>query len=169
VFVYTLWLKRSSSRNIVIGGAAGAVPVLIGWTAVTGRLDWAPLLLFAIIVYWTPPHFWALAIRYKDDYSAADVPMLPSVVDYHTTAVRILGYTLFLWALTLLFGPVAGLGFIYLVTAIVLGAVFTLLAVQLLRHEERRLEMRLFSFSITYVTVLFGAMALDAMLVRGGL
>ena len=77
VFVYTLWLKRTSSRNIVIGGAAGAVPVLIGWTAVTGQLAWAPIVLFAVIFYWTPPHFWALAIRYKDDYAAADVPMLP--------------------------------------------------------------------------------------------
>ena len=79
VFVYTLWLKRTSERNIVIGGAAGAAPVLIGWTAVTGRVDWAPVVLFAVMFYWTPPHFWALAIKYKDDYSRADVPMLPSV------------------------------------------------------------------------------------------
>jgi protoheme IX farnesyltransferase len=166
VFVYTLWLKRTSSRNIVIGGAAGAVPVLIGWTAVTGRLDWAPLVLFAVIVYWTPPHFWALAIRYKDDYTAADVPMLPSVVDFHTTAVRILGYTLFLWALTILFGPVAGLGAIYMITAVVLGAIFTLMAVQLMRNEGKGLEMRLFSFSITYISVLFAAMAIDSV-IRG--
>jgi len=165
VFVYTLWLKRRSSSNIVIGGAAGAVPVLIGWTAVTGALDsWAPIILFAIIVYWTPPHFWALAIHYKDDYSRADVPMLPSVKDYRTTAMRIVLYTLLLWGLTLLFSPVAGMGVIYLATAMVLGAVFTLLAVQLLRHEERRLEMRLFAYSITYVTILFGAMALDSVL-----
>ena len=83
VFVYTLWLKRTSTRNIVIGGAAGAVPTLIGWSSVTGTLDWAPVLLFAIIFYWTPPHFWALAIRYRDDYAAADVPMLPAVVSVH--------------------------------------------------------------------------------------
>jgi len=167
VFVYTLWLKRRSSSNIVIGGAAGAVPVLIGWTAVTGALDsWAPIILFAIIVYWTPPHFWALAIHYKDDYSRADVPMLPSVKDYGTTAKRIVLYTLLLWGLTILFSPVAGMGLIYLVTAMVLGAAFTLLAVQLLLHEERRLEMRLFAYSITYVTILFGAMALDSV-VRG--
>ena len=88
VFVYTLWLKRTSSHNIVIGGAAGAVPVLVGWAAVTDRLDWAPLVLFAIIFYWTPPHFWALAIRYRDDYAAADVPMLPVVVSARTTGDR---------------------------------------------------------------------------------
>src|SRR5215212_4534863 len=103
VFVYTLWLKRTSSSNIVIGGAAGAVPVLVGWSAVTGTLTWAPVVLFAIIFYWTPPHFWALAIRYRDDYAAADVPMLPVVETLRTTAGRILGYTLLLWALTLLF------------------------------------------------------------------
>ena len=110
VFVYTLWLKRTSSHNIVIGGAAGAVPVLVGWTAVTDRLDWAPLVLFAVIFYWTPPHFWALAIRYRDDYAAADVPMLPVVASARTTAARILLYTLLLWGLTLLFAPVAGHG-----------------------------------------------------------
>ena len=85
VFVYTLWLKRTSSRNIVIGGAAGAVPVLVGWSSVTGTLDWAPVVLFAIIFYWTPPHFWALAIRYRDDYAAADVPMLPVVESLRRT------------------------------------------------------------------------------------
>ncbi|HEY7940023.1 MAG TPA: heme o synthase, partial [Acidimicrobiales bacterium] len=93
VFVYTLWLKRTSSRNIVIGGAAGAVPVLIGWTSVVGHLDWAPIVLFLVIVYWTPPHFWALAIKYRDDYASVDVPMLPSVASPHTTALRILQYT----------------------------------------------------------------------------
>lgn len=178
VFVYTLWLKRTSTRNIVIGGAAGAVPVLIGWTAVTGHLDWAPVVLFAVIFYWTPPHFWALAIRYKDDYAAADVPMLPSVASFRTTAVRILGYTLLLWALTLVFSPVAGMGPIYLVAAVVLGAIFTAMAVQLLRSggtdatgtgpAPSVLAMRLFAFSITYITLLFAAMAVDQ-LVRGGL
>jgi protoheme IX farnesyltransferase len=166
VFVYTLWLKRTSTQNIVIGGAAGAVPVLIGWTSVTGQLAWAPIVLFAVIFVWTPPHFWALAIRYREDYAAAEVPMLPSVADFRTVAVRILRYTLALWALTLLFGPVADAGPIYLVAAVVLGAVFTLMAVQLLRTQDRALAMRLFSYSITYVTLLFAAMAVDSV-VRG--
>jgi protoheme IX farnesyltransferase len=166
VFVYTLWLKRTSTQNIVIGGAAGAVPVLIGWTAVRGRLDWAPVVLFAVIFVWTPPHFWALAIRYREDYAAAEVPMLPSVADLRTTSVRILRYTLLLWFLTLLFDPVAGMGPIYLVTAVILGAVFTALAVRLLRTGDSALAMRLFSYSITYVTLLFAAMAVDSV-VRG--
>ena len=111
VFVYTLWLKRTSTQNIVIGGAAGAVPVLVGWAAVARlpRLG-PPACCSPIIFVWTPPHFWALAVRYRDDYAAADVPMLPAVADMHTVAVRILGYTVVLWALTLLFGPVAGMG-----------------------------------------------------------
>ena len=131
VFVYTLWLKRTSSHNIVIGGAAGAVPVLIGWSAVTGTLAWAPVVLFAIIFYWTPPHFWALAIRYRDDYAAADVPMLPVVESLRRTSERILAYTLLLWVLTLVFSPVAGMGHLYLGAAFVLGAVFTWYAVRL--------------------------------------
>jgi len=167
VFVYTLWLKRTSTHNIVIGGAAGAVPVLIGWTAVTDRLDWAPLVLFAVIFYWTPPHFWALAIRYREDYAAADVPMLPVVASVRTTATRILLYTLLLWGLTLLFAPVAGMGDLYLASAIVLGAVFTLFAVQLLRQSTPKAAIRLFSWSITYVTLLFGAIALDQLLRTG--
>lgn len=161
VFVYSLWLKRRSRHNIVIGGAAGAVPVLIGWAAVTGSLDWAPIVLFAIIFYWTPPHFWALAIRYKDDYSAAEVPMLPSVTDLRTVAVRILGYTLVLWALTVVFSPIADMGSIYLVAALALGAIFTLLALGLLRAPTTQKAMRLFHYSITYITLLFGAMAVD--------
>ncbi|MEQ1785524.1 MAG: heme o synthase [Acidimicrobiales bacterium] len=183
VFVYTLWLKRTSTRNIVIGGAAGAVPTLIGWSSVTGTLDWAPVLLFAIIFYWTPPHFWALAIRYRDDYAAAEVPMLPAVVSVHRTASRILAYTLLLWALTVLFSPVAGMGHLYLGSAIVLGAVFTLYAVRLLRMpdpgltlsasggvaelEVRATAMRLFTWSITYITLLFTAMAVDQLLRSG--
>jgi heme o synthase len=173
VFVYTLWLKRTSSRNIVIGGAAGAAPVLIGWSAVTDQLDWAPLVLFAVIFYWTPPHFWALAIRYKDDYSSVDVPMLPSVASYRTTASRILVYTVLLWGLTLLFTPVAGMGPLYTGAAVVLGAVFCLFALQLLRADgdepatANANAMRLFGYSITYITLLFGAMAVDQ-LVRSG-
>ncbi len=167
VFVYTLWLKRRSEHNIVIGGAAGAVPVLVGWSAVTGSLDWAPVLLFAVIFYWTPPHFWALAIKYRDDYAAAEVPMLPAVASMHTVAVRIIVYTVLLWGLTIAFTPVAGMGDLYLASAIVLGAVFTWLAVQLLRDATTKRAMQLFGYSITYITLLFGAMAVDQ-LVRTG-
>jgi protoheme IX farnesyltransferase len=168
VFVYTLWLKRTSSHNIVIGGAAGAVPVLVGWSAVTNRLDWAPIVLFAVIFYWTPPHFWALAIKYREDYAAADVPMLPAVASLRTTASRIVMYTVVLWALTVLFSPVAGMGRLYLVTAIVLGAVFMGLALELFRKATPAAAMRLFGYSITYITLLFGAMAVDQLL-RSGL
>jgi protoheme IX farnesyltransferase len=168
VFVYTLWLKRSSASNIVIGGAAGAVPVLVGWTAVTNSLDWPPVVLFAVIFYWTPPHFWALAIRYRDDYARAHVPMLPVVASLRTTAVRIVLYTLLLWALTLVFAPVAGMGAIYIAAAVALGAVFTWLAVGLLRDSSPQAAMRVFTWSITYITLLFGAIALDQ-LVRSGL
>jgi protoheme IX farnesyltransferase len=167
VFVYTLWLKRTSSRNIVIGGAAGAAPVLIGWSAVTNSLAWAPVVLFAVIFYWTPPHFWALAIRYRDDYAKVEVPMLPVVASLRTTATRILGYTLLLWALTILFAPVAGMGVLYLGTALVLGAVFTWFAARLLRDPTPKVAMRVFTWSITYITLLFGAMALDQLLRSG--
>ena len=167
VFVYTLWLKRTSTSNIVIGGAAGAAPVLIGWSAVTNSLDWAPVVLFAVIFYWTPPHFWALAIRYRDDYAAADVPMLPVVVSLRTTAVRILLYTLLLWALTLLFAPVADMGGLYVGAALVLGAVFTWYAVRLVRDRDPKAAMRVFTWSISYITLLFGAMAVDQLLRSG--
>jgi protoheme IX farnesyltransferase len=163
VFVYTLWLKRTSSSNIVIGGAAGAAPVLIGWTAVTGHLAWAPVVLFAMIFVWTPPHFWALAIKYREDYSRAHVPMLPSVADDHTVGVRIVAYTVVLVALSLVFWPVADLGLIYGVSAIVLGGMFLALSMAVLRTGTAANSMRLFSFSITYVTLLFGAMAVDAL------
>ena len=164
VFVYSLWLKRRSERNIVIGGAAGAVPVLVGWAAVQGRLDWAPLLLFAVIFYWTPPHFWALAVRYRDDYAQAGVPMLPAVRSIRTVALRILAYTVVLWATSIAFGFVADLGVLYLVTALVTGAVFVVLGVRLLRHRTPQVAMRLFNWSISYIVVLFGAMAVDRLL-----
>jgi protoheme IX farnesyltransferase len=164
VFVYTLWLKRTSSSNIVIGGAAGAVPVLVGWAAVTGSLGLAPLVLFAIIFYWTPPHFWALAIRYRDDYAAADVPMLPVVTSFAATARRILLYTLVLWGVSILFWPVGDMGDVYLAAAVVLGGVFTWHATQLARQGTPERAMRLFGWSITYVTLLFGAMAVDQLL-----
>lgn len=168
VFVYSIWLKRTSTRNIVIGGAAGAVPVLVGWAAVTGSLDWPPVILFAVIFYWTPPHFWALAIRHRADYRAAGIPMLPAVASLRATGLRILGYTLVLWALTIAFGPVAGMGALYMTAAAVTGAVFTALAVDVLRRPRPAVAMRLFGWSITYVVVLFGAMAADE-LIRGGI
>ncbi len=164
VFVYTLWLKRTSAQNIVIGGAAGAVPVLVGWAAVRNSLGLAPLVLFAIIFYWTPPHFWALAIRYRDDYAAADVPMLPVVASFATTARRILLYTVVLWAMTLVFWPVGQMGDLYLAAAIVLGGLFTWYATQLARDGTPERAMRLFGYSISYVTLLFGAMAVDQLL-----
>ncbi len=164
VFIYTLWLKRTSSNNIVIGGAAGAVPVLVGWAAVTNSLGLAPLVLFAIIFYWTPPHFWALAIRYREDYAAADVPMLPVVATFAETARKIVIYTVVLWAITLVFWPVGKMGDLYLASAIVLGGVFTWKAVQLARSGSPAGAMRLFGWSITYVTLLFGAMAVDQLI-----
>ncbi|MCY3961923.1 MAG: heme o synthase [bacterium] len=167
VFVYTLWLKRTSSRNIIIGGAAGAVPVLVGWAAVTNSLDWAPLVLFGVIFYWTPPHFWALAIRYRDDYRAANVPMLPAVASTRTTAVRMIGYTVVLWGLSVLFSTVGKMGLVYLVSAVVLGAVFLYYAVQVLRTQETASAMRLFSYSITYITLLFAAMVVDQVVRTG--
>jgi len=168
VFVYTLWLKRTSKSNIVIGGAAGAAPVLIGWSAVTNSLDWAPVVLFAVIFVWTPPHFWALAIRYREDYVRVEVPMLPVVASLRTTAVRILLYTVLLWGLTLLFAPVAGAGALYVGAALVLGAAFTWYAARLLRDTTPQLAMSVFTWSISYITLLFGAMAVDQ-LVRSGL
>ncbi len=167
VFVYTMWLKRTSTQNIVIGGAAGAVPVLVGWAAVTGSLAWAPLVLFVMIFLWTPPHFWALAIRYADDYRAANVPMLPAVASVGVTARKMLGYTAALWAASLVLVPVGHLGLIYLLTALVLGAAFISGCFALLRNPSPGVAMRVFSFSITYVTVLFAAIAVDT-LVRYG-
>jgi heme o synthase len=161
VFVYSLWLKRSSSQNIVIGGAAGAVPVLVGWAAVRGSLTWAPVLLFAVIFVWTPPHFWALAIKYREEYAAADVPMLPAVASLTTTARQIIVYTAVLWAVSLAFGWEAGMGAIYWATAAALGAIFMLYSVRLYRERSSASAMRVFAYSITYVTLLFGAMAVD--------
>ena len=124
VFVYTIWLKRTSRQNIVIGGAAGAVPVLVGWAAVRGSLGWAPVVLFALIFVWTPPHFWALAIRYRDDYRSAKVPMMPVVTSFKSTAAQIFGYSLLVVAASLLFAWVARMGPIFWASAVVLGAVF---------------------------------------------
>jgi len=163
VFVYTLWLKRTTTQNIVIGGAAGAVPALVGWAAVTNSLAWPPVILFLMIFFWTPPHFWALAIRYRDDYQAAAVPMLPSVVSLEETVRKMALYTVVLVGFTVLFSPVADMGVVYLVSALVLGAVFGAMVEAVRRHPTERAAMRLFSFSITYVTLLFGAMVIDVL------
>jgi protoheme IX farnesyltransferase len=171
VFVYTLWLKRSSSQNIVVGGAAGAIPVLIGWSSVTDSVSatfsWAPITLFALMFFWTPPHFWALAIKYKDDYAAADVPMLPVVATYRETTRKMLAYTIVVVALSFAFGWTAELGALYWGAAAVLGAVFTWLSVRVMRTESPAMAIKLFTFSITYITLLFGAMAADVLLRQG--
>jgi protoheme IX farnesyltransferase len=161
VFVYTLWLKRTSSQNIVIGGAAGAVPVLVGWAAVTDSLSWTPVVMFAVIFIWTPPHFWALAFKYKDDYAAANVPMLPVVASFRRTAVEIFVYTVLLVATSLLLAAVAHFGLVYVVGASVLGGVFLVYALRLWHQKTPKSAMRLFSWSITYLTLLFVLMAVD--------
>jgi protoheme IX farnesyltransferase len=168
VFIYTLILKRRSKQNIVIGGAAGAVPVLIGWAAVTNSLGWTPVLLFLVIFIWTPPHFWALAVRYRDDYQAANVPMMPVVASLRRTTLEILIYSVVLWALTLLIGPSAHLGWIYALSASVLGGMFTFYALRLHHHARNDKAdvaeaMRLFHFSITYLSALFILMAVDVL------
>ena len=167
VFVYTLGLKRRSTQNIVIGGAAGAVPVLVGWSAVTGRVELPALVLFAIIFYWTPPHFWALSLRFKDDYAAAGVPMLPVVRGARETSTQILYYTVLLVAVTLLLYPAGRMGALYLAAAVALGGAFIWRALELRRDLDGRRAIRLFRFSNTYLALLFLAMALDAV-VRGG-
>jgi protoheme IX farnesyltransferase len=169
VLVYTIWLKRRSSQNIVIGGAAGAVPVLVGWAAVTNSLSWAPVLLFAAIFIWTPPHFWALAVRYRDDYAAADVPMLPVVASMERTTLEMLVYTIILAGITMLVGPVAHLGAIYAVTALILNIGFIAMCIRLYLQARRgeaggKEAMRIFHFSITYLTLLFVVMAADVLI-----
>jgi protoheme IX farnesyltransferase len=162
VFVYTIGLKRRSKQNIVIGGAAGAVPVLVGWTAVTDHLGWAPLLLFALIVIWTPSHFWALAVKYRDDYERARVPMLPVVEAFDKVALQIFWYSVALVATSFAFGWVAHMGPLYWAVALLAGALYVVDAVRLrLAGGTPKAAMRLFGYSITYVTALFAAMAID--------
>jgi heme o synthase len=167
VFVYTLWLKRTSTRNIVIGGAAGAVPVLVGWAAVTDGLAWAPIVLFGMIFLWTPPHFWALAIRYADDYRSAHVPMLPAVSSLEVTSRRMLGYTVALVGLSLVLVPVADTGWIYAAAAALLGAAFIGAVIGLRQNPTAGRAMRVFAYSISYVTLLFGALAVDTLAGHG--
>jgi protoheme IX farnesyltransferase len=161
VLVYTLALKRTTPQNIVIGGAAGAVPVLVGWAAVTGELALAPWVLFAIVFFWTPPHFWALAMRYTKDYAAAKVPMLPVVKGERETTWNILLYTVLLFAITLLLFPVARMGAIYLVAALGLGGAFIVKAAKLWRRTSPAMALGLFKFSISYLGLLFAAVMVD--------
>jgi protoheme IX farnesyltransferase len=164
VGVYTIWLKRRTPQNIVIGGAAGAVPPLVAWAAVTGTLDWSALYLFAIVFYWTPPHFWALSLLMKDEYARAGVPMLPVVRGEADTRTGILLYAGLLVAVTFL--PVTGglFGAVYSVAAAALGALMLALSVRLRRREDRRSALRLYLFSIAYLALLFVAMVLDVRL-----
>jgi protoheme IX farnesyltransferase len=164
VGVYTIWLKRTSTQNIVIGGAAGAVPVLVGWAAVQNDLSWTPVVLFGVMFFWTPPHFWALAIRYADDYRAANVPMLPAVVPLEHAVRQMIGHTVAMVACSLLLVPVADLGPIFAIAAAVLGGIFVAATVWLSRNPTPANSMRVFGYSITYVTLLFGAMMLDVLL-----
>jgi len=167
VFVYSLWLKRTSTQNIVIGGAAGAVPVLVGWSAVQDALGWAPVVLFVVMFLWTPPHFWALAIRYTEDYRAANVPMLPVVETADVTARKMLLYTVVMVAGTLVLWPVGHLGLIYGVSAVILGGLFIAGTAQLVGRATPERAMRVFTYSISYVTLLFAALTADV-LVRHG-
>src|SRR5215208_456074 len=164
VFVYTLWLKRSTPQNIVIGGAAGAVPPLVGWAAVTGGLDPAALYLFAIVFYWTPPHFWALSLLMKDEYAKVEIPMLPVVRGEDETRRQITLYSVLLVAITFL--PFAGRLFdgLYAVTAGLLGGIFLFFAVRLQRKPDRGVALRLYLYSLLYLALLFGAMVADVKL-----
>jgi protoheme IX farnesyltransferase len=164
VFVYTIWLKRRTPQNIVIGGAAGAFPPLVGWAAVTGGLGGMPLYLFAIVFFWTPPHFWALSLLMKDEYARVGVPMLPVVRGEDETRKQILLYAVLLWAITQLPFCAGGLGTIYLVSSLVLGGLLIGGAVVLYRRADRRSALRLYLFSLLYLALLFGAMVLDVKL-----
>ena len=167
VLVYTLLLKRRTSQNIVWGGAAGCMQVLIGWAAVTGSLDWAPLVLFLVIFLWTPPHYWPLSMRFEDDYAAAGVPMLPVVASDVAVARRVVAYSWAMVLASLLLVPVAPTGPVYATAAVLLGGLFVLEAHRLLRRANSGLTraalnpMRLFHFSITYISLLFVAVAID--------
>jgi heme o synthase len=163
VFVYTAVLKRRSPQNIVIGGAAGAVPVLVGWAAVQGSLGWPPLALFALVFLWTPPHFWALAIRYRDDYANACVPMMPVVVSLERTARQILLYSAAAVAASIVFGVVAHMHWVYWTVAVLAGAVFVGLCGRLLFDRSASAAMKVFHWSISYLSLVFVAMAVDVL------
>jgi protoheme IX farnesyltransferase len=160
--VYTMWLKRSTPQNIVIGGAAGAVPPLVGWAATTGGLSWTALYLFAIVFYWTPPHFWALSLLMKDEYAKVGVPMMPVVRGERETRRLILLYAVLLYAVTQLPFCAGGFGGIYLAASLALGGAFIGGAWLLWRRADRPTALRLYLFSLLYLALLFGAMVLDA-------
>ena len=163
VVVYTMLLKRRTAQNIVWGGAAGCMPVLIGWAAVTDRLDWAPLVLFGVVFFWTPPHFWALAMRYREDYSRAGVPMLPVVAPPVTVARQIVGYAWLTVGCSLVLWPIAT-GWVYGVLAAASGATLLVAAHRLLARTQRGADprpMQLFHLSNSYLALLFVAVALD--------
>jgi protoheme IX farnesyltransferase len=162
VFVYTMWLKRMTSQNIVIGGAAGAVPALVGWAAVTGTLAAPAWMLFAIVFIWTPPHFWALAIRYSDDYAAAGVPMLPVVRGDDETRRQIFLYALAVFGVTLLLVPIGHMGIVYTVTAVALGGVFVYRSLRIWRRPDPPATRALFKYSIVYLAAVFAAVAVDS-------
>lgn len=159
--IYTVWLKHATPQNIVIGGAAGAAPPVLGWTAVTGHVDPYALLLFLIIFAWTPPHFWALAIARRDEYAKVGIPMLPVVYGVEFTRLHILLYTILLLLVTLLPYLTGMSGLIYLAGALVLGGVFMYYALALKLRPTAQLPMRTFSFSITYLALLFAALLFD--------
>jgi len=160
--VYTVWLKRSTPQNIVIGGAAGAVPPLVGWAAATGSLSWTALYLFAIVFYWTPPHFWALSLLMKDEYAKVGVPMMPVVRGEQETRRQILLYSLLLYAITQLPFCAGGFGVPYLAASVALGGVFIAFAVQLYRRADRPSALRLYLYSLLYLALLCGAMVVAA-------
>ena len=162
VFVYTLWLKRTTPQNIVIGGAAGAVPPLVAWAAVTGGLSGMAFYLFAIVFFWTPPHFWALSLLMKDEYAKVGVPMLPVVRGEDETRRQILLYTVLLYAVTQLPFCAGGLGIAYLIPSMALGAAFVFFAVKLLRTKDRLWALRTYLFSLAYLALLFLSMAIAA-------
>jgi heme o synthase len=164
VGVYTLWLKRRTPQNIVIGGAAGAVPPLVGWAATRGSLSWTAVYLFAIVFYWTPPHFWALSLLMKDEYAKVGIPMMPVVRGERETRRQIVLYSLLLYAVTQLPFCAGGFGGIYLVASVVLGLAFVAGAVRLYRRADRRAALRLYLFSLAYLALLFAAMVADAKL-----
>jgi heme o synthase len=164
VLVYTVWLKRRTPQNIVIGGAAGAVPPLVGWAAVEGSLSGTSLYLFAIVFFWTPPHFWALSLLMKGEYAKVGVPMLPVVRGEAETRRQIVLYSVLLYAVTQLPFCAGGFGVPYLVASLVLGAAFIAGAVVLARRADRRSALRLYLFSLAYLAALFAAMVADAQL-----
>jgi protoheme IX farnesyltransferase len=161
VFIYTFWLKRRTPQNIVIGGAAGAFPPVVGWAAVTGDVSLAPWVMFAIIFFWTPPHFWALALRLQGDYTEAGVPMLPVIAGPGVTRIQILRYSVMLVLITILLAPVASLGAIYVGSSVVLGGMFLFHAYQLWRKPQETPPIRLYKFSLVYLALLFIAMGAD--------